>query len=714
MVTPNLPRFMRESDQMTIATNISNLSESAIDGTVRIECFDPNTGQPAISIDKATQNFSLETGKTTAVTWSFQVPAGIEITAVKIVAQSPNFSDGEQHLIPVLPNRMLVTESLPLYISGGQTKTFTFNQMKENHSPTLENFRLTLEFTSNPVWYAVQALPAMQTPSSDNVVSWFAAFYSDILATHIANSTPKIKSMIDIWTKQGGTKETLLSNLEKNQELKAVLSEETPWVTEAADETEQKQRLALLFDLNRSQSLTRTAIDKLQSLQQYEGGWVWFNGMRASVPLTQWILYGLGQLSRLHALQPGDDVQTMQLQAVQFIDRQFKQHYLDMQKNNPKWKTETQMISTYELEYLFVRSYYKDIPLIDVAEAVKFYTGLTDKYWTKNTRLYDRAIAAIILQRSGYAQTANAIVKSLREHASHREDLGMFWANNDTHAFMFQSATCVQTFIMQSFEEIGTSSQEMDEMKLWLLKQKQTQVWESVPATVNAINALLQTGTNWLVETRHATSLQLGGKTIDTQSSEAGTGYIKVVKNAQEFNPSQDASVTVTQTGNAPGWGALYWQYFENLDKIAAARNGLSVEKNLFVERINPAGKILEPITEDRPIKIGDKVTVRLTVRADRDMEYVCLKDLRAACFEPAESLSGIQWKQNVVYYQTMKDASAQFYLYNLPKGTYVFEYALYAAAAGDYSNGTATIQCLYAPEFVAHTSGERVHVKTP
>ena len=710
MVSPNLPRFLREGDQTTIVTDISNLSDEPLSGTASLESFGPNTNQTNIVIAQASQSFSVESGKTVSVRWTFDVPMGMELTALKIVAQSSGFSDGEQHVLPVLPNRMLVTESLPLNVSQGQTRTFTFDKLAQNTSTTLENYRLTLEFASNPAWYAVFALPTVTTPQDDHVISWFAAYYSNALATHIANSTPKIKQMIDVWMKQGGTKETFLSNLEKNQELKAILLEETPWVMAAKNESEQRQRLSLLFDINRTNNLNAQAVGKLQELQTEDGGWQWFRGMRSSISITQWMLYGMGELARLGCITENSPLEDNQLRAIDFIDKAFKEHHEYFKKNNPKWK-EKQSLSTYELEYLFVRSYYKNVSLGENAEIVKFYTDLANKYWTKIPSLYDRAIAAMVLQRNGNTKTAQAILKSLREHATHKADLGMFWANNATNCFMTQSATCIHTFIMKAFDEVGATSKEMDEMRLWLLKQKQTQHWESVPATINAIAVLLKTGTPWL-ESRGDVQIQVGDQKIDTQQGEAGTGYFKEVWNTTEIT-SEMSHVSVSKSDAGSAWGSLYWQYFEDLDKITAAKTELQVDKKLFVEQITPSGKTLIPVTEQNPLKMGDKLTVRLSIRTDRDLEYVLLKDLRASCLEPVEQLSGVLWKQGLIYYQSSKDASTNFFFPAMSKGAYVFEYQLYVAHSGEYSNGITTIQCLYAPEYISHTTGGRIFVQS-
>ena len=418
----------------------------------------------------------------------------------------------------------------------------------------------------------------------------------------------------------------------------------------------------------------------------------------------------MGELASLRDITEENRLENSQLRAIEFIDRTFKEHHENLKKNNPKWK-EKQNLSTYELEYLFVRSYYKNVSLGENAEIVKFYTDLANKYWMKIPSLYDRAIAAMVLQRNGNTKTAQAILKSLREHATHKVDFGMFWANNATNCFMTQSATCIHTFIMKAFDEAGSTSQEMDEMRLWLLKQKQTQHWESVPATINAIAILLKTGTPWL-ESRGDVQIQVGDQMIDTQRGEAGTGYLKEIWDAAEITP-ETGNVSVSKSDAGSAWGSLYWQYFEDLDKITAAKTELQVDKKLFVEQITPSGKTLIPVTEQNPLKMGDKLTVRLSIRTDQDLEYVLLKDLRASCLEPVEQLSGILWRQGLVYYQSTKDASTNFFFSVMPKGTYVFEYQMYVNRSGEYSNGITTIQCLYAPEYISHTAGERIVVQS-
>ena len=711
MVTPNMPRFLRHGDHTAISTKISNLSEGAVSGSVKLEFFNPVTEEIVenISFENREQAFSLEQGASSDASWTFDVPVDIDILGVRIIAQSEQFSDGEQHALAVLPNRMLVTESMRMDLNGNQTKELTMERLVDRSSNTIQDYRLTLEFTSNPAWYAVQALPVLGEPESDNAVSWFASYYANSLGAHIGEAFPKVKAMVEAWKKQGGSKETFLSNLEKNRELKSVLLEETPWVLEANDETEQKERLSLLFDLNRSRNLTSSAITKLQDLQTNQGGWSWFKGFNPSISITQYILYGFHRLKELGAVEFSDDILSMQKKALSYIDMEAQRRFESLKKYNRDWKN-IKTISNTDLEYLYIRSAYTDNVLDkETKEMNDFYLSVVEKNWTQYG-LYERSLIAILMGREGKTAVVDDILKSFREHATRSEEMGMYWANNRAHVFMSQSAVSVHTFIMDAFRAGGAGAEEMDEMKRWLLKQKQTQLWETTHATADAVYALLSGGSDWF-STEGETSISLGKLRVEPESKELGSGYIKESWSRTEITPEM-GKATVVHQGNGPAWGALYWQYFEELDKIEKTDASLDIEKQLFVEKTSASGTQLVQITEDSPLKVGDKVVVRLTVRTDRDMEFVHLKDMRAAAFEPVDQISAMAWQNGIPYYRTSKDASTNFYFDNLPRGTYLFEYAVYVGRAGSYSNGITTIQSMYAPEFTSYTSGMRIIVK--
>lgn len=711
MVTPNMPRFLRHGDHTAISTKISNLSEGAVSGNVKLEFFNPVTEEiiDNIMFENRDQVFSLEQGASSDASWTFDVPADIDILGLRIIARSEQFSDGEQHALAVLPNRMLVTESMRMDLSGGEMKEFSMERLVHKSSKTIQDYRLTLEFTSNPAWYAIQALPVLGEPESDNAVSWFASYYANSLGAHIGEAFPKVKAMVEAWKKQGGSKETFLSNLEKNQELKNVLLEETPWVLEAQNESEQKERLSLLFDLNRSRNLTNTAIGKLQELQTNQGGWSWFKGFNPSISITQYILYGFHQLKELGAAKFSDDILPMQAKAVSYVDIEAQRRFESLKKYNKDWKN-IKTISITDLEYLYVRSVYTGNTLDkETKEMTDFYLSVIERNWTQYG-LYERSLIAMLMSRQGKTGTVDAIMKSFREHAIRSEEMGMYWANNRAHVFMSQSAVSVHTFIMDAFRAGGAKAEEIDEMKRWLLKQKQTQLWETTHATADAVYALLSTGSDWFT-TEGETTISVGKQRVEPENKALGSGYFKKSWSRTEITPEM-GKVSVSHQGNSPAWGALYWQYFEDMDKIEKTDAALDIEKQLFVEQTTATGTQLVRITEESPLKVGDKVIVRLTVRSDRDMEFVQLKDMRTAAFEPVNQISGMGWQNGIPYYQTSKDASTGFYFDNLPRGTYLFEYAVYVNRPGSYSNGITTIQSMYAPEFTSHTAGMRIIVK--
>ena len=616
----------------------------------------------------------------------------------------------------------MVTESLPLTIRGNQTRTFNFESLLKNASK-VDSKSLTVEFSSNPTWYAIQALPTIAIPESDNALDYFTAFYANSLAAFIANSNPKIAATFDRWKKAGGSRDALLSNLEKNKELKNMLLEETPWVMAAKDETEQKKQIALLFDLNMQKNQAQQYLDKLVSLQMPSGGFSWFKGMPESRYITQEIMLNLARLSKMTKQSVVGSQQSVVNSALLYLDLEMARDFAELKKYNKNYNTEM-CVGNMQLFYLHMRSEYPQIPIhVSAQDAIKFYTAQSEKYWTSFS-LYGKAMMAVVANRNGKIQTANDILKSLKENALKTDEFGMYWAKNTAGYFWNERPIAVQAAIIEAFAEISKDQAELDEMKIWLLKQKQTQRWDSPTATVDAIYALVRYGSDWLANDAQAT-ISLGNMLLKPQTVEAGTGYFKEVIPATNIKPEMGkVTVSTTTSGaNQSGicWGAIYWQYAQDLDKVEGQSGPLKITKKLFVlkrnnegftlsETLNNSSASMLPIEQTKLVK-GDKVITRLVITTDRNLEFVALKDLRAACFEPVNQRSGCEWKEGLCYYQTTKDASTQFFFSFLPKGTYVFEYELWANNSGEFTSGIASIQCQYAPEFISHTGGERIKI---
>ncbi len=718
MVMPNAPRFFRQKDTMYFAAKVANLSEKDISGTVSIEFIDETTGK-TIDIfadgEKSSKKFEVKKDLSTPVKWKIIIPDDGELISYKIIAKSDKFSDGEQKALPVMSNRMLVTEALPLPIRANKTKTFKFEKLINSASSTsIKNEKLTVEFTSNPAWYAVQALPYLIEYPYECSEQIFARYYANTLASYIANSSPKIKKVFDRWRNYEPS--ALMSNLEKNQELKQVLLEETPWVLEAQDENERKHRIALLFDMNRMANEKKTALRKLKKEQSINGGWAWFKGMPESWYITQYIAEGFGHLKKLNIIENKDvTVMNMAEKAVKFTDGEMKDAYDWLKRNFTKSQMQEHRPGQIIIHYFYTRSFFDYQLPAKYQKASNYYYAQLKKYWTDYS-LHSKGLLALAFYRNGDVDIANDIVKSLSENALYHQELGMYWKENVSGYYWYQAPIETQSLMIEVYNEVAKDKKKVDELKIWLLKNKQTNDWKTTTATAKAIYALLLTGGKDLLANSKICPVILGDVTIDPENNpdiktEAGTGYYKVSFDGDEVKPKM-GNIKVENKNDIVAWGAVYWQYWEDLDKITPHETPLKLKKDLYKKVTSDYGDKLVLIDKNTKLKVGDKVIVRIELRVDRKMEYVHMKDMRAAAFEPINVISSYKWQDGLGYYETTKDASTNFFFDYLPKGTYVFEYPVVVSSEGSYSNGITTIQCMYAPEFMSHSKGQRVYIK--
>ena len=693
MLQPNMPRFVRVGDKANIAASLMNLSDKGVKGTVRMELFNPETEKVFYS---QKQKFDVKGGETGHVNFTFEVSDKYAVMACRMVADGDTFSDGEQRYIPVLTDKQWVTETVPLNVNGEGAHTFSLENLFNKHSKTASEQRLTVEFTAHPAWYAVQALPVVAHPQNEDALSWATAYYAHSLAACIVKENPRIKQVFDSWKAQGGTKETFMSNLQKNQELKNILLAETPWLTEATNEAEQKQRIATLFDLNTMNSQLAVSVEKLGELQNADGAWSWYKGMQGSRYVTTQVME---MLVRLNALTPQDAdsrMQPMIQKGFEYLGKQAAEEYKSMKEAEKKGAVGLRP-SEQVLRYLYICVLDGKAP---VDEKVNRY--FIDKLSGegKELTIYGKALGAIILQQAGKVAEARLFMQSLMEYSVVTDEMGRYFDTPKARYSWFSYKIPTEVAAMEAIQRITKDTKAIDEMKRWLLKQKQTQTWETPIATADAVYALMATGASDLLTNTGGVEITLGKEVIRTPADDA-IGYIKKTVSGDVMNIKK---VRVDKEGAGMGWGAVYAQYLESMDQIGEQGNGLSVSRQLY--------KGDEALNESVPLKVGDKITVRLTVKADRDMDFVQIKDDRAACMEPLQAVSGFRWGNGLGYYQATKDASTQFFIDQMRKGTYVIEYQVYVNRTGEYQAGIATVQSAYAPEFGGHTGGYRVMVE--
>ncbi|MDN3654744.1 alpha-2-macroglobulin family protein [Ferruginibacter paludis] len=737
MIQPNAPRFLREGDGIEFSAKVVNLTDKEITGTTQLELLDATTNQPVDGWFKnifPTQYFTVAAGQSAAVKFPIEIPFNfnsamtyriVAKSSDKSASQGGNFSDGEEMAIPVLTNRMLVTETMPLNLRNTTSKTFKFEKLlNSGSSQTLTNHALTMEYTANPAWYAVQALPYLMEYPYECAEQTFNRYYANTLASFVSNSAPKIKAVFDKWRSIDTT--ALQSNLQKNEELKSALLQETPWVLAAKNETDQKKNIALLFDLVKMGNETTKAIQQLKDMQSTNGGFVWFKGGADDRYITQYILTGIGHLKKINAL-PGNnnsqvkDISMMVNKALPYLDKKIKADYdalvklkVDLKKNN---------LSNTAIQYLYMRSFFTETPVAATSQtAYTYYREQAKKYWISNGK-YLQAMIALALNRTNDGVTPKAIIQSLKENAINKEEMGMYWKEwTNGGYYWYQAPIESQALMIEAFSDIDKNTATVDDLKTWLLKQKQTQNWKTTKATAEACYALLLNGNNWL-NTEREIAISLGNTVIKStdDKTEDGTGYFKKIIEGEKVNAVMGNIKVDIKSANAQkpslkskeaSWGSVYWQYFEDLDKITFAETPLKLTKKLFIEKNTDKGPVLEAIADNAELKIGDKVIVRIELKVDRDMEYVHMKDMRAACMEPVNVISQFKWQAGLGYYESPKDASANFFFSWLPRGSYVFEYPLFVTHAGNFSNGITSIQCMYAPEFTSHSEGIRVKVE--
>lgn len=711
MIQPNAPRFLREGDKIAFTVKVTNLSDKEQKGSVALELFDAITDESRNKEFKNNDNkksFVIPAKQSKGFSWLLDIPYKPGFVKYKAVGATNTQSDGEEGLLPILSSRILVTESLPLPIRGPETKNFKFEKlMKSGDSKSLEHKSLTVEVTSNPAWYAIQALPYLIEFPHECSEQLFNRIYANKLAAHIANSDPKIRKVFDIWRKDElynkGT--ALMSNLEKNQHLKSVTLMETPWVLDAKNENEQKHKIGVLFEESRLKREIEAATRKLKERQLPDGGFPWFPGGNASPFITNYIMTGYGRLRNL-----GVDIDLLiALKCADFMDREIVKYYENIIRFDPDYDKNNH-VDSFIAFYIYGRSFFlKDRPIPTHSRvALDYFISQAKRFWLEVPYRMSQAHLALGLKRFGDKETPNKIVKSIKERSVTDEEMGRFWRESEIGYSWNRAKIETQAMMIELFSEITNDEEAVEECKIWLLKQKQTQCWKSTKATADAVYSLILRGCDLLASDKLVT-ISLDNKEVKPEKVEAGTGYYQKIYSGAEVKP-QMGKIQLKKEDKGVAWGAVHWQYIEDMSKVTPFENNLKLKKTLFVKKNTEKGPVITPL-KDGKLRVGDLVVVRVELRTDRDLEFVHMKDQRGSGMEPVNVISRYKWQDGLGYYEATKDTASHFYIDYLPKGTYVFEYEIRVQLAGQYQTGIAEIMCMYAPEFNSHSESFMLNV---
>ena len=684
MVQPNVPRFIRMGDEAQLSTRIFNTGEKNVCGNATLQLIDPETNKVVF---EQQQLFAVEAGKTTSVNYTIHCSQFTSSLLIcKVVASGDGFSDGEQHYLAILPNREYVTKTVPYTQHEPGVKTIDLTKLFP--AGTTQQ-KLTIEYTNNPAWLMVQSLPILGQPCEHSAIDQAASYYSNLLGKTLLNQNPQVKSVFEQW-KLESNQTSLTSQLEKNQELKDLVLNETPWVNAADRESEQKQRLADFFDENGLNNRMTMAVEKLQKLQNADGSFSWYPGMQGSTQITVAIEEMLVRLNKMAGEQ--QSTKQMQQKAFNYIAQEMMKLVNEMKKEEKKGRKPI-FPSFTALRWLYLCALDGRSLSSNVQSANNYLIALLKKDIKRQT-IYEKALTAIVLAQHGEHKKAMEYVQSLKEYTVYTEEMGRYYDTPRASYSWYDYKIPTEVAAIEAIQKVTPQdNQTIDEMRRWLLQEKRTQAWDTPINSVNAIWAFLANNASQtsLTSLTSPTALAIDGTPINLPKATAGLGYVKTA-----VDEPQGKTFTATKTSEGTSWGAVYAQFFQKTSDIEASQSGITIKREVMATK--------SPST----LKVGDRIKVRITIETTRDLDFVQVIDRRAACMEPVRQLSGYQQGA----YVSPKDAATHYFYYGLAKGKHVIETEYYIDRAGCYETGTCTVGCAYAPEYRATAPSMTLNVK--
>ena len=679
MVRSSLPRFVRQGDVARLAANLQNASDHAIQTQALIEVFDPRT---QVVYAQKTFNESLESMQTKPLMMSWTVPDTVPFVGFRVRAVGDDFGDGEQVMLPVLTAISPIIETNPFFIDAGQSQyTFTMPDVPEDA-------RVTLEYSDNPVWQCVTALPSIFSDNTHVATSIAHSLYALNVARGVANSQPIIAEAFRYW--QDNARDSMLvSALDRNSDLKIGTLVASPWLRTSERQTLQMQQLANYFDTDKARAEHDRLVTALAALQQPDGGFTWYvyPGCHSSRWATGQVLEIIGNLRQL-GYQPADD------RLDQMINRALTYYDNETVDQSKKKENKKAIFST----YAYTRSLFSDVPMSKNAR--KLYNNTIKKMakqWGKlDLSLTSKAFYAMALERSGKHKEAARIAESLRQFASVKPEIGMYWDQYRTERWFTPSQVAATSVILRAMNMADPRQPELDQIRKWMLQSKRTTDWGGSSLAADAVQSLLSTGSQW-IERGQQPTITVDGTPLTLDRFDAFVGYTR-----RDIDARAGSQIAIQRTGTAtPAWGGIYWQYTQPMQDVQAA----SIREASITKQIVALNAAEQPTTA--AIRVGDKVRVRLVITCDQAMDYVQITDERASCFEPADKLSGYRYQEGIGYYRETRDSATHLFIDHLPKGTHVLTYDAFATMPGTFASGIATLQSQQAPEMTAHSAGQ-------
>jgi hypothetical protein len=691
MIQPNMPRFIRQGDQAVVTARVMNTGEKAVSGVAELTLTDPETNKTVFS---QRRQVSVDAQQTSAVSFCIDAstlgasPLNSCLYICKVTMSGKGFSDGEQHYLPMLPNVEMVVNTLPFsqHEAGLKRIDLTMLFPASSSELTAKTSKLTVEYTNNPAWMMIQALPSLAASNEKNVVSQAAAFYANSLGAYIMKQNPDIKTTLAQWQQETGSETSLMSSLQKNESLKTLTLDETPWVDDADKESEQKRKLAGFLDENTLNYRLEENLKCMRDLQNSDGSWSWWPGMKGSRYMTVFVAQLLTRLNVMTEEQTA--TRQMLNAALTFLGKEMVEEVKEMRKLEKKNNVKDLRPSGTAVDVLYIWSLAGTKLSGNVADARNYLVDHLARQ-THEFTIYGKAVAAVILAKNGQQAKAAEYLESIRQYSVFKEEMGRYFDTGKAYASWYDYKIPTEVAAIEAIQILEPADvQTVEEMQRWLLQSKRTQAWSTSINSVNAVYAFLN-GRMEVLATKEQSTISLDGKPMQLPKASAGLGYVKTAVEGSGMK-----TLTVKKTSEGTSWGAVYAQFLQPVSEIEPAGAGLTVKREL--------------LTNGQPLKVGDKVKVRITITADRDYDFVQVMDKRAACMEPVRQLSGYQWG----YYCSPKDNTTNYYFDRLSKGKHVVETEYYIDREGGYETGTCTVQCAYAPEYTARTAAVKLQVK--